>query len=72
MIRPERGLRTFRHCTQRAHPCGIGFEILWIGHTAVDRLTPGGSVDGADDMLGGLLDNLPGGLGGALGGLFKR
>ena len=39
---------------------------------AVDRLTPGGNADGADDMLGGLLDNLPGGLGGALGGLFKR
>lgn len=39
---------------------------------AVDRLTPHGSTEGADDMLGGLLDNLPGGLGGALGGLFKR
>jgi uncharacterized protein YidB (DUF937 family) len=39
---------------------------------AVDRLTPGGSADGADDLLGGLLDNLPGGIGGALGGLFKR
>lgn len=38
----------------------------------VDRLTPGGSADGADDMLGGLLNSLPGGLGGALGGLFKR
>lgn len=39
---------------------------------AVDRLTPNGSAEGADDLLGGLLDNLPGGLGGALGGLFKR
>jgi len=39
---------------------------------AVDRLTPNGSAEGADDLLGGLLDNLPGGIGGALGGLFKR
>jgi len=39
---------------------------------AIDRLTPNGSAEGADDMLGGLLNNLPGGLGGALGGLFKR
>ena len=39
---------------------------------AVDRLTPNGSAEGADDLLGGLLNNLPGGIGGALGGLFKR
>ena len=39
---------------------------------AVDQLTPNGTAEGADDMLGGLLDNLPGGIGGALGGLFKR
>ncbi|WP_435521141.1 YidB family protein [Brevundimonas faecalis] len=39
---------------------------------AIDRLTPNGSAEGADDMLGGLLENLPGGIGGALGGLFKR
>ncbi len=38
----------------------------------IDRLTPNGTAAGADDMLGGLLNNLPGGLGGALGGLFKR
>ena len=35
---------------------------------AVDRLTPGGTVDGAD----GLLDSLPGGLGDMLGGFLKR
>lgn len=38
----------------------------------VDRLTPNGAAAGADDMLGGVLNNLPGGLGGALSGLFKR
>lgn len=35
---------------------------------AVDRMTPGGTVDGAD----GLLDSLPGGLGDMLGGFLKR
>ena len=39
---------------------------------AVDRLTPNGSAEGADDLLGGLLNKLPGGIGDALGGLFKR
>ena len=39
---------------------------------AVDRLTPNGWAEGADDLLGGLMNNLPGGIGGALGGLFKR
>lgn len=39
---------------------------------AVDRLTPNGTAEGADDRLGDLMDNLPGGIGGALGGLFKR
>lgn len=35
---------------------------------AVDRLTPGGAVDGADDLLG----QLPGGLGDMIGGFLKR
>lgn len=35
---------------------------------AVDRLTPGGSADGAD----GLLDQLPGGIGDMIGGFLKR
>lgn len=35
---------------------------------AVDRLTPGGTVEGADSML----DKLPGGLGDVLGGFLKR
>lgn len=35
---------------------------------AVDRLTPGGSADGADDLL----DQLPGGLGDVIGGFLKR
>ena len=35
---------------------------------AVDRMTPNGEVADA----GGLLDQLPGGLGGMLGGLLKR
>ncbi|GAA0640825.1 YidB family protein [Brevundimonas lenta] len=35
---------------------------------AIDRLTPGGTADGADDLL----DKLPGGLGDMLGGFLKR
>ena len=35
---------------------------------AVDRMTPGGTVDGADSLL----DSLPGGLGDMLGGFLKR
>lgn len=35
---------------------------------AVDRLTPGGTADGADDLL----DKLPGGLGDMIGGFLKR
>lgn len=35
---------------------------------AVDRLTPGGTADGADDLL----DKLPGGLGEMIGGFLKR
>ena len=35
---------------------------------AVDRLTPGGLADGADDLLG----SLPGGLGDMIGGFLKR
>jgi len=35
---------------------------------AIDRLTPGGSIDGAGDLL----DKLPGGLGDMIGGFLKR
>ena len=35
---------------------------------AIDRLTPGGQIDGADDLLG----KLPGGLGDMIGGFLKR
>ena len=35
---------------------------------AVDRLTPGGTADGADDLL----DKLSGGVGDMIGGLLKR
>jgi uncharacterized protein YidB (DUF937 family) len=35
---------------------------------AVDRLTPGGSADGAADLL----DQLPGGIGDLIGGFLKR
>jgi uncharacterized protein YidB (DUF937 family) len=35
---------------------------------AVDRLTPRGTADGADDLL----DKLPGGLGDMIGGFLKR
>lgn len=42
----------------------------------IDRLTPNGNLAEAktsgDNPIGDLLDNLPGGLGGALGSLFKR
>lgn len=35
---------------------------------AIDRLTPGGQVDGADDLLA----KLPGGVGDMIGGFLKR
>lgn len=35
---------------------------------AIDRLTPGGQVDGADDLLA----KLPGGVGDVIGGFLKR
>ncbi len=35
---------------------------------AIDRLTPGGTADGADDLL----SQLPGGLGDMIGGFLKR
>jgi len=35
---------------------------------AIDRLTPGGRVDGADDLLA----KLPGGVGDMIGGFLKR
>lgn len=35
---------------------------------AVDRLTPGGTADGADDLL----DKLPGGVGDMIGGFLRR
>lgn len=42
----------------------------------IDRLTPNGNLtettNTAENPIGDLLDNLPGGLGGALGSLFKR
>jgi len=34
----------------------------------VRRVTPGGTADGADDLL----DKLPGGVGDMIGGLLKR
>lgn len=38
----------------------------------VDRLTPNADAAEADGEQGSVLDNLPGGLGGLLGGLLKR
>lgn len=42
----------------------------------IDRLTPNGNLAEAENadgnLVGDLLENLPGGLGGALGSLFKR
>ena len=35
---------------------------------AIDRLTPGGQIDGADDLLA----KLPGGVGDMIGGFLKR
>ena len=35
---------------------------------AIDRLTPGGKIDGADDLL----NKLPGGLSDVIGGFLKR
>ena len=38
----------------------------------IDHLTPGGNLTEAGNPLNDLLENIPGGLGGALGSLFKR
>lgn len=38
----------------------------------IDRLTPNGNLGTASNPLEDLLANIPGGLSGALGGLFKR
>jgi uncharacterized protein YidB (DUF937 family) len=39
---------------------------------AIDRLTPGGEVTGAEDLLGQLTDKLPGGIGDMIGGFLKK
>ena len=39
---------------------------------AIDKLTPNGEVAGAEDLLGQLAGNLPGGLGDMIGGFLKK
>ena len=49
-------------------PQQAGETLAGLLPEAIDRLTPGGQIDGADDLLG----KLPGGLGDMIGGFLKR
>ena len=49
-------------------PQQAGETLAGLLPEAIDRLTPGGQLNGADDLLG----NLPGGLGDMIGGFLKR
>jgi len=49
-------------------PEQAGETLAGLLPEAIDRLTPGGQIDGADDLLG----KLPGGLGDMIGGFLKR
>ena len=52
-------------------PQQAGETLAGLLPEAIDRLTPGGQIDGADDLL----NTLPGGLGGLgdmIGGFLKR
>ena len=49
-------------------PQQAGETLAGLLPEAIDRLTPGGQLNGADDLLG----DLPGGLGDMIGGFLKR
>lgn len=49
-------------------PEQAGETLAGLLPEAIDRLTPGGQVDGADDLLA----KLPGGVGDMIGGFLKR
>ena len=49
-------------------PQQAGDTLAGLLPEAIDRLTPGGQIDGADDLLA----KLPGGLGDMIGGFLKR
>ena len=49
-------------------PQQAGETLAGLLPEAIDRLTPGGQLNGADDLLG----QLPGGLGDMVGGFLKR
>ena len=49
-------------------PQQAGETLAGLLPEAIDRLTPGGMLNGADDLLG----KLPGGLGDMVGGFLKR
>lgn len=49
-------------------PQQAGETLAGLLPEAIDRLTPGGQIDGADDLLA----KLPGGIGDIIGGFLKR
>ena len=49
-------------------PQQAGETLAGLLPEAIDRLTPGGQIDGADDLL----SKLPGGVGDMIGGFLKR
>ena len=49
-------------------PAQAGETLAGLLPEAIDRLTPGGQIDGADDLL----NKLPGGIGDMIGGFLKR
>jgi len=53
-------------------PQQAGETLAGLLPEAIDRLTPGGQIDGADDLLAKLPGGLAGGLGDMIGGFLKR
>lgn len=53
-------------------PQQAGETLAGLLPEAIDRLTPGGQIDGADDLLARLPGGLAGGLGDMIGGFLKR
>ncbi|MFN3838903.1 MAG: YidB family protein [Brevundimonas sp.] len=49
-------------------PQQAGETLAGLLPEAIDRLTPGGQIDGADDLL----SKLPGGVGDMIGGFLKK
>ncbi|MDQ1154997.1 YidB family protein [Brevundimonas sp. SORGH_AS_0993] len=53
-------------------PQQAGETLAGLLPEAIDRMTPGGRIDGADDLLAKLPAGLAGGLGDMIGGFLKR